>query len=77
MMNATVVTRVFTFYHVGAQIDVSIFHLQFADDTWLVVVKSWANVIALKAILILFEAISGLKVNFHKSMLAGVDVVDS
>jgi hypothetical protein len=31
------------------------FHLQFADDTLLIGVKSWANVRALKAVLLLFE----------------------
>lgn len=40
-------------------------------------VKSWANVRALKAMLILFKAIFGLKVNFHKSMLFGVNVSES
>lgn len=29
------------------------------------------------AVLILFEAVSGLKINFHKSLLVGVNVVDS
>lgn len=48
-------------------------HLQFHDDTMLVGEKSWPNVRALKAILLLLEAISGLKVNFHKSMLFGVN----
>jgi len=52
-------------------------HLQFADDTLLIGVKSWANVRALRAVLLLFESISGLKVNFHKSMLFGVGVVVS
>ncbi|GAU37198.1 hypothetical protein TSUD_30630 [Trifolium subterraneum] len=50
---------------------VAISHLQFADDTLLVGVKSWANVRALRAVLILFERISGLKVNFHKSLPIG------
>jgi len=31
----------------------------------------------MKAVLLLFEAISGLKVNFHKSMLFGVNVNES
>jgi hypothetical protein len=39
--------------------------------------KSWANVRALRAVLIIFEAVSGLKVNFHKSLLVGVNVYDS
>jgi len=39
--------------------------------------RSWANIRALKALLLLFEATSGLKVNFHKSMLVGVNIHDS
>jgi hypothetical protein len=35
------------------------------------------NVRALRAILTLFEAMFGLKVNFHKSMLVGVNVEES
>jgi len=31
----------------------------------------------MRAILILFEEVSGLKVNFHKSMLTGVNIFDS
>jgi len=38
--------------------------LKFADDTLLLGVKSWANVHALRVVLLLFEAMSGLKVNF-------------
>jgi hypothetical protein len=39
--------------------------------------KSWANVGALRVVLLLFELMSGLKVNFHKSMLVGVNIADS
>ena len=39
-------------------------------------VKGWANVCALRDVL-LFEAMSGLKINFHKSMLVGVNVSDT
>ncbi|CAJ2658361.1 unnamed protein product [Trifolium pratense] len=52
-------------------------HLQFADDTLLMGVKSWANVRALRAVLVLFESMSGLKVNFNKSMLVGVNIPES
>jgi len=52
-------------------------HLQFADDTLLVGVKSWANVRALRSVLSLFAAMSGLQVNFHKSLLVGVNIADS
>jgi len=39
--------------------------------------KSWAIVRYLKAVLILIEAITSLKINFHKSMLVVVNVNDS
>jgi hypothetical protein len=52
-------------------------HLQFADETLLFRTKSWANIRALHVVLILFEAMSGLKINFHKSILVGVNVNDS
>ncbi|GAU49412.1 hypothetical protein TSUD_374310 [Trifolium subterraneum] len=41
------------------------------------VTKSWANVRALRAALVLFETMSGLKVNFSKSMLVGVNISDT
>lgn len=39
--------------------------------------KSWAIARALKVVLILFEVISYLKVNFHNNMLVGVNASDS
>jgi hypothetical protein len=64
-------------YSVGGQDPVTVLHLQFADDTLLLRVKSWANIRALRAVLELFELMSGLKVNFNKSMLVGVNISDS
>jgi len=52
-------------------------HLQFTDDTLIVGEKSWSNVRFMRAVLLLFEDMSGLKVNFNKSMLTGVNVNDS
>jgi hypothetical protein len=52
-------------------------HLQFADDTLLIGTKSWANVRALRAVLTLFAEMSGLKVNFNKSMLVGLNIEES
>lgn len=52
-------------------------HLQFVDDTLLIGDKSWANVCVMRATLVLFEAMSGLKVNFHKSSLVGVNIINS
>ena len=64
-------------YFLEAQENVLVSHLQFANNTLLIGVKSWANLRAMKAVLLLFESVSGLKVNFHKSMLFGVNVNDS
>jgi hypothetical protein len=36
--------------------------------------KSWANIREIKAFLNLFESVSGLKVDFHKRLLVGVNV---
>ncbi|CAJ2641817.1 unnamed protein product [Trifolium pratense] len=69
--------NLFSGYNIGEQGLVSVSHLQFADDTLLLGVKSWANVRALRAVLVLFETMSGLKVNFNKSMLVGVNISDS
>ena len=77
MMSAMVSNNIFTLYSIGAQSAVSVSHLQFADDTLLVGVKSWENVRAMKMVLLLFESISGLKINFNKSMLFGVNIHDS
>ncbi|CAJ2637850.1 unnamed protein product [Trifolium pratense] len=60
-----------------AEGSMTVSHLQFADDTLLLGVKSWANVRALRAVLVLFETMSGLKVNFNKSMLVGVNIPES
>ncbi|CAJ2669290.1 unnamed protein product [Trifolium pratense] len=77
LMEAMVERNMFTGYSVGELAQVSVSHLQFADDTLLMGTKSWANVRALRAVLVLFESMSGLRVNFHKSMLVGVNIPDS
>jgi len=48
--------------------------LQFADDTLFMCENSFNNIFTIKAILRCFELVSGLKVNFLKSRLAGIDV---
>ena len=48
--------------------------LQFADDTLFFCEDNINNVITLKAILRGFELASGLKINFHKSKLAGINI---
>ncbi|GAU49673.1 hypothetical protein TSUD_91110 [Trifolium subterraneum] len=77
LMKATVENNLFTGYSVGIQGPITVSHLQFADDTLLLGGKSWANVRSLQAVLVLFELMSGLKDNFTKSMLVGVNVSDT
>jgi hypothetical protein len=54
--------------------DLSISHLQYADDTLFLGEASMANLWSLKTILRCFELASGLKVNFAKSYVMGVNV---
>ena len=49
-------------------------HLQYADDTLCIGKPSVENLWTLKALLRRFEMVSGLKVNFFKSCLIGVNV---
>jgi hypothetical protein len=49
-------------------------HLQYADDTLCIEEATWENLWVLKAILRGFEMVSGLKVNFWKSNILGVNV---
>jgi hypothetical protein len=77
LMQALVEHQLFSGYSFGMQNTVFVSHLQFADDTLLIGTKSWANVRALRVVLVLFESMSGLKVNFNKSMLVGVNIDDS
>lgn len=77
MMKAPVTSNIYAGYEVGSNHSVSVTHLQFADDTLLFGIKSWENVQAIWAVLILFDAMSDLKVNFHKSMLMGANIYDS
>jgi len=77
VMEAMVGVNRFTGYRVGSMGEVNLTHLQFADDTLIIGEKSWQNVRSMRAVLLLFEEISGLKVSFHKSMLTGVNIFDS
>lgn len=47
------------------------------NDTLRLAKNSWTNIRIIKGVLILFEVILGLKVNFHNSMLEGVNVPKS
>jgi len=48
--------------------------LQFVDDTYFMCEGSYTNVITIKVILWCYEFASGLKINFHKLKLAGINV---
>jgi len=69
-MKAVVGAQMFSGYRVGQVGDLRLTHLQFADDTLVIGEKSWQHVRTMRAVLLLFENISGLKVNFNKSMFA-------
>ena len=64
--------NLFTGYTVGSSEPVTVSHLQFADDTLILGNKSRANIRAMRAVLLLFENLSGLK-----SQLVGVNVTTS
>jgi len=74
LMNSLSSNHFFHGYKVGSVDPTVVSHLQFADDTLLIAEKSWANVRAMRVVLILFETISRLKVNFTKSQLIGANV---
>jgi len=48
--------------------------LQFADDMIFLCEDSYSNVFTIKAILRYYELASGLKISFHKSKFAGINV---
>lgn len=56
----------------GESLEVS--HLQFADDTIFMCSGKQKNVRAIKQVLRNFELISGLKVNFNKCCLVGLNI---
>ncbi|GKV41384.1 hypothetical protein SLEP1_g48927 [Rubroshorea leprosula] len=56
------------------QCGMSVTHLQFADDTIVFGNASEENIWAVKSIMRIFEMVSGLKINFGKSMLMGINV---
>lgn len=54
--------------------EVTITHLQFADDTILFCEAEWVEVVTIKRILRCFEILSGLKINYQNSVIAGIGV---
>jgi len=77
IMLSVIAAGLFHGYRVGRDNVVCLSHLQFADDTLIIGDKSWLNVRSMRVVLLLFEQVSGLKVNFHKSLIIGVNVSDS
>jgi hypothetical protein len=73
VMRRAVDVELFKGFSFGRE-EVVISHLQYADDTLCIGEASISNLWALKAILRGFEMASGLKVNFWKSGLLGVNV---
>ncbi|CAL5393987.1 unnamed protein product [Camellia sinensis] len=51
-------------------------YLQFADDTILFCAAEWEEIVNFKRILRCFEVMSGLTINFHKSVVCGVGISD-
>ncbi|XP_028125599.1 uncharacterized protein LOC114322487 [Camellia sinensis] len=49
---------------------------QVQDDTTIFCEADWTEIVAVKEILRCFEVVSGLKINFHKSVNCGVGVED-
>lgn len=75
MMKNGVSSRISKGYNIGNEgSEISI--LQYADDTLLVGEASWVNLWVMKAVLRNFELVSGLKVNFQKTRVIGVNVDD-
>nr|CCA65974.1 hypothetical protein [Beta vulgaris subsp. vulgaris] len=52
-------------------------HLQYADDTLVFSDTSTDSLKSIKSTLILFQLVSGLQVNFHKSSLIGLNISDA
>jgi hypothetical protein len=73
LMKKAVETNRFRGFKVGSN-GVIVSHLQYADDTLCISEASIENLWTLKAILRAFEMVPGLKVNFWKSCVMGVNV---
>lgn len=57
--------------------NIMVSHLQFADDTIMLGEASMENASTMKSILCLMELLSGLRVNFKKSCIFGINVEES
>lgn len=74
LMNKAVDKGEFRGFKINEEEEVNL--LQFADDTIMLAKGSYENIWCMKAILRGFEMMSGLKINFHKSKLYGIDMGD-
>jgi hypothetical protein len=74
MMKRAVDIGKFKGYNIDQNIQFQI--LQFANDTILMGEGSWENLWTIKSLLRGFELVSGLKINFVKSKLVGLNVED-
>ncbi|PNX99941.1 cysteine-rich receptor-like protein kinase, partial [Trifolium pratense] len=72
MMNKAVDIGKFKGFSINANLQFQL--LQFADDTIIMGEGSWENLWTIKSLLRGFELVSGLKINFVKSKLYGVNV---
>jgi hypothetical protein len=72
LMSRAVALEKFKGYHVSSDIQFQM--LQFADDTILMGKGTWDNLWTIKTILRSFELVSGLKINFVKSKLYGINI---
>lgn len=76
MINKAVDEGLFEAAEVGRH-KVRVSHLQYADDTIFIGKANTQNVWAIRCILKNFELLSGLKVNYNKCSLMGVNVENS
>lgn len=75
MMKKAVEIGKFKGYHITDHTQFDI--LQFADDTILIGEGSWENLWTIKSLLRGFELVSGLKINFVKSKLIGLNIAET
>ncbi|CAK8534052.1 unnamed protein product [Lathyrus sativus] len=73
-MKKAVNSGMFKGFAVGPRISMDI--IQFADDTLIIGKGGWQNLWSMKSILRGFRILSGLKANFYKIRLMGLNVSD-
>ena len=76
LVRQAVKVNLYSGLNIGSK-EVELCIIQFADDTLFLCQDAYSNVFTLKALLRGFEVASGLKINFRKSKLAGINVRES